>query len=174
MANVQSFVTKIHGPTTTRRDRGLFEWSSADYEATEGDEYKPRLSIKHGYPIEYSCENVLEEGVEHKNFPFRFDYDLTFAVASSLVLEEVRRHFEWALLWNVGVEIGLYNCSFDAQGPQLTGNLQKLSDQDEFQVVALGSAPEDLPDDGKNISLVANITRALHRRLTTIWLGCTN
>jgi hypothetical protein len=53
---------------------------------------------------------------------------------------DIRRSFEWSLLWNMAIEIGLYNCSLDAQGSQPTLG------PSAFQVVAIGSQTDDMLD----------------------------
>lgn len=111
-----------------------------------GDEYKPQLSIQDGFPIEYNCENVLLEGTLPDAVWFIFDYEVTLKDAPlGAFPADIRRSFEWSLLWNVAIEIGLYNCSLDAQGSQPAQRLRSLAESG-FQVVALGSQKDDVVD----------------------------
>jgi hypothetical protein len=110
---------------------------------TEDDvQNKPHLIFRKDsfdFPIEYTCEALLVEGTFVDSFPFTFDYEITLKDAPpGGIPTDIRRSFEWSLLWNVAIEIGLYNCSLDAQGsqPRPSG----------FQVVALGSQYDDVLD----------------------------
>lgn len=110
--------------------------------AQEYDEYKsawptvgdkPQLTIQDGFPIEYNCEKVLEEGtLPPEDLWFIFDYEVTLKHEPFGVFPaDIRRDFEWSLLWNVAIEVGLNNCSLAGSG---------------FQVVALGSQNDDMID----------------------------
>jgi hypothetical protein len=113
---------------------------------TVGDEYKPQLSIQDGFPIEYNCENVLEEETLPETVWFIFDYEVTLKDAPlGAFPADIRRSFEWSLLWNVAIDIGLYNCSLDAQYSQPAQRLWSLT-ENGFQVVALGSQNDDVVD----------------------------
>jgi hypothetical protein len=112
---------------------------------TEDDfEHKPHLIFhkdSFDFPIEYTCEAALEEGTFADSFPFSFDYEITLKdVPRGEFPTDIRRSFEWSLMWNVAIEIGLYACLFDAQGSQPTLGPRG------FQVVALGSQIDDIPD----------------------------
>jgi hypothetical protein len=113
---------------------------------TVGDEYRPQLIIQDGFPIEYNCENILEEGTLTEAVWFIFDYEVTLKDAPlGAFPADIRRSFEWSLLWNVAVEIGFSNCSFDGQNSQTAQRLPSLAESG-FQVVALGSEKDDVVD----------------------------
>lgn len=151
-------VPKVRGPTTLR-DRSL-SWVGGSDGATNGDVYKPKLKLRDDYPIEYSCEDALDgEDVSVNEVWFRYDYDLTLNGAQDPI--ETRRAFEWSVLWNVGVELGLYNCSMDMQeqfplhgrhrlmmedrllGAALNNDANDVVDSSETRVIALGNDLED-------------------------------
>lgn len=107
---------KVRGPSLRRRkdDRSLLDWVGGRDGATNGDEYKPKLTLRDNYPIEYSCEAAMEgRGDSISEVWFLYDYELTLNGKEDPT--ETRREFEWSVLWNVGVELGLYNCSLDMQ-----------------------------------------------------------
>ena len=112
-------VPKVRGPTSLQ-DRFLFDWVGDSDGATNGDVYKPKLKLRDDYPIEYSCEDALEgQDASISEVWFRYDYDLTLDGVNDPA--ETRRAFEWSVLWNVGVELGLYNCSMDMQQSPMNG-----------------------------------------------------
>lgn len=146
---------KVRGPRH-RRDRSLVDWVGDKDGATNGDVYKPRLKLRDDYPIEYSCEEAVEGRGESLNEVwFRYDYELTLDGEQDPI--ETRRALEWSLLWNVGVELGLYNCSIDMQQSAPSTRLRQLQQDNRFlgaatdptfppsltRVVALGNDEED-------------------------------
>lgn len=143
----------VRGPTS-RRDRTLgLDWVGGPDGATNGDTYKPKLKLRDDYPIEYSCEEAMEGRTESLNEVwFRYDYDLTMNGEQDSV--EARRAFEWSVLWNVGVELGLYNCSMDMQDSSPNGRQRLMQQEDGTEptlvqepeptrVIALGNEAED-------------------------------
>ena len=111
---------------------------------------KPQLTIRDGFPIEYSCENELKEVAVRRTLPealwFIFDYEVTLKDDPlGAFPADIRRAFEWSLLWNLAIEVGLNNCSLDSQYLKPGQRLRSLS-QNGFQVVALGSQQDDVVD----------------------------
>ncbi len=150
---------KVRGTTASRHDRNLgVDWVGGPDGATNGDTYKPKLKLRDDYPIEYSCEDAVEARSESLNKVwFRYDYDLTMNGERDPV--ETRRAFEWSVLWNVGVELGLYNCSIDMQASTPNGRRRRrrlmqqdddeerlLGDTEPTLVIALGNEAEDQTD----------------------------
>lgn len=156
MTKERAFATpKVRGPVY-RRDRTLFDWVGGPDGATNGDVYKPKLKLRDDYPIEYSCEDAMEgRGASISEVWFRYDYELTLDGAQDPA--ETRRAFEWSVLWNVGVELGLYNCSIDMQQGSMPPNGRRLMQEEGSlgatdpslsppsltRVIALGNDEED-------------------------------
>ena len=161
---------KVRGPTS-RRDRTLFDWNGGPDGATDGDTYKPKLILRDDYPIEYSCEDAIEGRTESLNEVwFRYDYDLTMDGEQDPV--ETRRAFEWSVLWNVGVELGLYNCSIDMQDSTPNGRRRLLQQEDGEEstlipeltrVIALGNEAEDQADIGAGMYCILVVDSSGHR-----------
>ena len=112
MTSDRTFKTpKVRGPSSSH-DRKLFDWVGGSDGATNDDVYKPKLKFRDDYPIEYSCEDAVEDG-DISEVWFMYDYEISLDPTQDPT--ETRRAFEWSVLWNVGVELGLYNCSLDTQ-----------------------------------------------------------
>lgn len=108
------------------RRRSLLDWVGDVDGATNGDVYKPKLKLRDDYPIEYSCEEAVEgRGESISEVWFRYDYELTLNDEQQDP-EDTKRAFEWSVLWNVGVELGLYNCSIDMQESVNVGGPHRL------------------------------------------------
>lgn len=153
MTRDKAFETpKVRGPTS-RHDRTLFDWVGGPDGATNGDMYKPKLKLRDDYPIEYSCEDVMEGRAESiSEVWFLYDYELTLDGEQDPV--EARRAFEWSVLWNVGVKLGLYNCSIDMQDSSPNGRRRLLQEEDaEERLLEVMEEPTLIPSFTRVIAL---------------------
>lgn len=122
-------------------------------------DYKTKIRIVDGFPVEYSCKNDPRGGgatsfnsANLKTMTIHFDYEMVTAPLANFTSN--LRALEWSILWNVAQSIGLRNCNFQSQESYFSAGQQQRRLQSAFStagnvaplVVSLSSLGPDQVD----------------------------
>ena len=157
MVQESMFTPQVRGAAF---DEDLISWIEDRGGATDSDESKPRLVIKDGYPVNYTCREELEEwsggtwtDTDSGLIEIQFDFEITLRSPSISTFDENVREFQWSILWEVVKELGISDCSFPEAIPHTRRLRRAAQVHGKEYFFMVGSERTEEGDEGESHAL---------------------